>query len=72
MNKYVIRSTGLYAFLFPAGLKARADSSRKNEQLKPEHPPGRRLEICIWKLFIVFLCRCSAIMDNEVIVYLRG
>ncbi|HBQ0790626.1 TPA: conjugal transfer protein TrbF, partial [Klebsiella pneumoniae] len=55
MNKY-IRSTGLYAFLFPASLKAPGQTSaEKIEQLKPEFiHRERRLEIYL-ELFIVFL-----------------
>lgn len=55
MNKY-IRSTGLYAFLFPASLKAPGQTAaEKIEQLKPEFVHReRRLEIYL-ELFIVFL-----------------
>ncbi len=55
MNKY-IRSTGLYAFLFPASLKAPGQTAaEKIEQLKPEFiHRERRLEIYL-ELFIVFL-----------------
>ena len=55
MNKY-IRSTGLYAFLFPASLKDSGQTAaEKIEQLKPEFiHRERRLEIYL-ELFIVFL-----------------
>lgn len=55
MNKY-IRSTGLYAFLFPASLKAPGQTAaEKIEKLKPEFiHRERRLEIYL-ELFIVFL-----------------
>lgn len=55
MNKY-IRSTGLYAFLFPASLKAPGQTAaEKIEQLKPEFiHRERRMEIYL-ELFIVFL-----------------
>jgi hypothetical protein len=68
MNKY-IRSTGLYAFLFPASLKAPGQTAaEKIEQLKPEFiHRERRLEIYL-ELFIVFHCRCSAVMDNEIFI----
>ncbi|HDE1362261.1 TPA: F-type conjugal transfer protein TrbF, partial [Klebsiella pneumoniae] len=51
-----IRSTGLYAFLFPASLKAPGQTAaEKIEQLKPEFiHRERRLEIYL-ELFIVFL-----------------
>ncbi len=54
MNKY-IRSTGLYAFLFPASLKAPGQTAaEKIEQLKPEFVHReRRMEIYL-ELFIVF------------------
>ena len=55
MNKY-IRSTGLYAFLFPASLKDSGQTAaEKIEQLKPEFiHRERRMEIYL-ELFIVFL-----------------
>ena len=62
MNKY-IRSTGLYAFLFPASLKDSGQTAaEKIEQLKPEFiHRERRLEI----IHCVSHCRCSVVMDDE-------
>ncbi len=69
MNKY-IRSTGLYAFLFPASrLSTRADSSRKNRTTEAGiYPRERRLEIYL-ELFIVFLTAGAlVVMDNEIFI----
>jgi len=58
MNKY-IRSTGLYAFLFPASLKDSGQTAaEKIEQLKPEFiHRERRLESkrrlsTVWQILI--------------------
>ncbi len=54
MNKY-IRSTGLYAFLFPASLKAPGQTAaEKIEQLKPEFITGKGVWKSIWNYSLCF------------------